>query len=40
MFAKMVAYGVVGHKEAYLRDPWCPIDVIMVALTWAPIFNP
>ena len=40
MIAKMVAYGVVGHKEAYLRDPWCQIDVVLVALTWAPIFDP
>ena len=40
MFAKIMAYGLIGHRGSYLRDPWCQLDFVVVSLAWAPIFFP
>lgn len=37
---KVVAYGLVGHSHAYLNDPWCQLDAIVVTLAWLPILIP
>ena len=37
MFLKMLAYGVIGNKRAYMHDPWCVLDFIVVSCAWAPI---
>ena len=37
MFCKILAYGVVLHDEAYLRDTWCQLDFVVVTLAWIPI---
>jgi hypothetical protein len=37
MLSKMLAYGLAGHEGAYLRDPWCQLDFVIVTLAWAPI---
>ena len=34
---KMIAYGIVCHKNSYLRDPWCQLDFVVVSLAWLPI---
>ena len=31
---KVLAYGFVLHKEAYLHDPWCQLDFVVVTLAW------
>ena len=40
MLVKMVAYGVLWHRSAYLRDPWCQLDFLVVTLAWLPILTP
>ena len=35
LLTKMLAYGVVFHRDAYLRDPWCQLDFCVVALVRA-----
>ena len=40
MCVRMLAMGVVGHSHAYLRDPWCRLDAIVVSVGWLPIFFP
>ena len=40
LFVKVAAYGFVWHKGAYLRDPWCQLDFIVVSLAWLPILFP
>ena len=37
---KIVAYSLVTHDEAYLRDPWCQLDFVVVGLAWLPILFP
>ena len=37
---KVVAYGVVTHPGAYLRDSWCQLDSVVVTLAWMPILLP
>ena len=37
---KMLAYGVIGHRGSYLRDAWCQLDFVVVALAWLPIIFP
>lgn len=40
LLAKVVAYGFFFNKHAYLRDPWCQIDFVVVVLAWIPILVP
>ena len=40
LLTKMVAYGLIFHAEAYLRDPWCQLDFAVVSLAWLPILLP
>ena len=40
MLVKMVAYGVVFHRNAYLRDAWCILDFVVVMLAWLLILFP
>lgn len=37
---KVQAYGLLWHKGAYLRDPWCQLDFLVVSLAWAPVIFP
>ena len=37
MLSKILAYGFAFHKQAYLQDPWCQLDFIVVSLAWIPI---
>ena len=37
MLSKILAYGFAMHDGAYLRDPWCQLDFIVVTLAWVPI---
>ena len=39
MLTKMLAYGLFWHRSAYLRDPWCQLDFIVVTLAWIPILT-
>jgi hypothetical protein len=34
MCLKMLAYGIIGHRHAYLRDPWCCLDFMVVTTAW------
>ena len=40
MTVKMVAYGVLMHSHAYLRDAWCQLDFVVVAIAWLPLLAP
>ena len=40
MVVKMVAYGVLFHRNAYLRDAWCILDFAVVTLAWLLILFP
>ena len=40
MLVKIMAYGFIGHREAYLHDPWCQLDFTVVTLAWLPILFP
>ena len=40
LLAKVVAYGLLMHEHAYLRDSWCQLDFVVVTLAWLPIFFP
>ena len=40
MLSKILAYGFIGHKNAYLHDPWCQLDFVVVSLAWLPILFP
>lgn len=40
LLAKMLAYGLIFNKHAYLRDPWCQLDFVVVSLAWLPIIFP
>lgn len=37
MFSKILAYGFAFHRQAYLQDPWCQLDFVVVTLAWIPI---
>ena len=37
LLLKVVAYGFVMHSHAYLRDPWCQLDFVVVTLAVLPI---
>ena len=36
MFSKILAYGFLFNKEAYLKDAWCQLDITVVSLAWLP----
>ena len=36
----IVAYGFAMHQGAYLLDPWCQLDFVVVCLAWLPILFP
>ena len=40
MLIKILAYGFLLHKGAYLRDAWCQMDFVVVSLAWLPILYP
>ena len=40
MSIKIVAYGFMGHRHAYLHDAWCQLDFVVVTLAWLPIVFP
>lgn len=41
MSVKVVAYGLLlSGPRAYLRDPWCCLDGVIVLVAWLPIFAP
>ena len=40
LLTKVLAYGFLWHREAYLRDAWCQLDFVVVTLAWAPILFP
>ena len=40
LLAKVLAYGFLMHKGAYLRDSWCQLDFVVVTLAWIPILFP
>ena len=37
---KMIAYGVIGSKDAYLHDGWCQLDLAITGLAWLPVLWP
>ena len=37
MFLKVLAFGLYRNMNAYLRQPWCQLDFLVVAFAWAPI---
>jgi hypothetical protein len=37
---KVVARGFLHHADAYLHDPWCQIDFVVVSLAWLPLILP
>ena len=40
LLTKMLAFGVVGHRHAYLRDPYCQLDFLVVTTAWLPHIFP
>ena len=40
MLCKMLAYGLLTHRNAYLKDAWCQLDFLVVSLAWLPILWP
>lgn len=40
MFSKILAYGFAMPEHAYLKDPWCQLDFVVVCLAWLPIIFP
>ena len=40
LLAKVVSFGLLFLKDAYLRDAWCQLDSIVVTLAWLPIWFP
>ena len=40
LMTKVLAYGFALHGTAYLRDPWCQLDFVVVTLAWLPIIFP
>lgn len=37
MLVKMIALGVIGHRHAYLRNPWNQLDFIIVIISWVSL---
>eukprot|EP00327_Prymnesium_parvum_P044618 CAMPEP_0205857742 /NCGR_PEP_ID=MMETSP1083-20121108/3824_1 /ASSEMBLY_ACC=CAM_ASM_000430 /TAXON_ID=97485 /ORGANISM="Prymnesium parvum, Strain Texoma1" /LENGTH=1580 /DNA_ID=CAMNT_0053219251 /DNA_START=327 /DNA_END=5070 /DNA_ORIENTATION=+ len=40
MILKIVSYGFLFTRKAYLTQPWCQLDFVIVALAWLPVVNP
>ena len=40
LVSKIIAYGFLLNDEAYLKDPWCQLDFVVVSLAWIPILIP
>ena len=34
---KVLAYGLIMQRHSYLRDAWCQLDFVVVALQWIPV---
>jgi voltage-dependent calcium channel L type alpha-1D len=40
LVSKIISYSFLFQEGAYLRDPWCQLDFVVVSLAWLPIFFP
>lgn len=40
LVSKIIAYGFLLNPTAYLKDPWCQLDFVVVSLAWMPICFP
>ena len=40
LLSKVLAYGFMMNRHAYLRDSWCQLDFTVVTLAWLPIVFP
>ena len=40
MCVKMLGYGIIFHRRAYLRDFWGVLDFTVVTIAWIPILTP
>ena len=40
LMIKILAYGFLFTTGAYLKDPWCQLDFIVVTLAWVPKLYP
>lgn len=40
LLLKVLAYTLISHRNAYLRDSWCQLDFTVVVLGWLPILLP
>ena len=40
LLTKVLAYGFLWHREAYLRDAWCQLDFVVVTLAWRRVDTP
>ena len=40
LLCKVLASSIIWHRQAYLRDPWCQLDFLVVSLAWLPILFP
>lgn len=36
LIVKVIAFGLFSDAHAYLRDPWCQLDVFVVIVAWLP----
>jgi hypothetical protein len=40
LVSKIISYSFLFQEGAYLRDPWCQLDFVVVSLAWLPILFP
>ena len=40
LIVKVLAYGLLFTSGAYLKDPWCQLDFVVVSLAWVPKVYP
>ena len=40
LLLKVLARGFLLDRRAYMRDPWCQLDFVVVTLAWLPIIFP
>ncbi len=38
MFLKIFAMGFILNKDAYMRDLWNMMDILIVVTSWVPVF--